>query len=330
MSSVTTLACVPATVRIGEYAIRPQREDDAGPVFDVIHECELAEFGANWITEADLRVARSLMDLERDAWVVEDPGGSVIGAAAMRLSQPLAMFAFVSLLPAYRGRGIGTELLRLTEARAEEAIPEAPEGMRVVLRQNVGPHNEAARRLLEANGYPFARRFWTMAIDLADEPPPPVWPPGVRVAPLAPGEERIVFDAMDEAFADHWGYVPFDFEEWRRWMVDRPEADPSLWRLVWDGGELAAAALNRIRGEEGWVNVLGVRRRWRRRGLGLALLRESFREFRRRGLPQALLGVDSENRSGATQLYERAGMHVARSSDTHEKVLRDGAEPTRG
>lgn len=314
---------------VGDCTIRRQREVDYQPVFDVIHECELSDFGAHWLTEADLSVAQSLMDLERDAWVVEDRRGSVIGVAGVRVSQPVAMFAFVSVLPTYRGRGIGTELLHLTEARAEEVAPQAPEGTRVVLRQNVGPHNDDARRLLEANGYPLVRRFWTMAIDLADEPPAPEWPPAVRVAPLAAGEERTVFDAMDEAFADHWGYAPFDFEEWRRWMVDREGADPSLWRLVWDGNELAAAALNRIRGDEGWVNVLGVRRRWRRQGLGIALLRESFREFRRRGLQQALLGVDSENTTGATKLYERAGMQVARTSDTHEKVLREGAEPTR-
>src|SRR5438067_721482 len=184
MSSASTLGCMAATVRrVGEYTIRRQRENDARSIFELVHECELADFGANWLTEGDLRVARSLMDLERDAWVVEDPGGSVIGAAAVRVSQPLAMFAFVSLLPAHRGRGIGTELLRLIEARAEEVVPEAPEGMRVVLHQNVGPTDDNARRLLEAHGYPFTRRFWTMAIDLAEEPPAPEWPPGVRVGP---------------------------------------------------------------------------------------------------------------------------------------------------
>jgi ribosomal protein S18 acetylase RimI-like enzyme len=75
------------------------------------------------------------------------------------------------------------------------------------------------------------------------------------------------------------------------------------------------------------VGVLGVRRPWRRRGLGLALLHASFREFRARGLPRALLGVDSENTTGATRLYERAGMRVERTSDSYEKVLREGATP---
>jgi ribosomal protein S18 acetylase RimI-like enzyme len=245
----------------------------------------------------------------------------------MRVSQPVQMWAFVSVLPAHRGRGIGTALLHATEARAAARAPHAPEGMRAVLRQNVGPYNEGSRRFLEAHGYSFVRRFWTMRIDLDAEPPAPEWPPGVRVAPLGAGEERAVFEAMEEAFLDHWGNVPREYEEWRAWTVDRDDHDPSLWRLVWDGDELAAASLNSIRLEEGWVGVLGVRRPWRRRGLGLALLHESFREFRARGLPRALLGVDSENTTGATRLYERAGMRVERTSDSYEKVLREGATP---
>src|SRR5438046_2429634 len=110
-----------ATVsEVGGYVIRRQRPDDVGPVFEVIHQGELEEFGGRWMTKEDLHVALSLMDPERDTWVVEAPGGAVVGSAAVRVSQPLAMFAFVSLLAAHHGRGIGSELLRLTEARAVE------------------------------------------------------------------------------------------------------------------------------------------------------------------------------------------------------------------
>ena len=69
----------------------------------------------------------------------------------------------------------------------------------------------------------------------------------------------------------------------------------------------------------GWVDTLAVRRPWRRRGLGLALLLHSFRELRARGRERVGLGVDGENTTGAVRLYERAGMHVARRSDTYER-----------
>jgi ribosomal protein S18 acetylase RimI-like enzyme len=309
------------------YTVRRPRDADLLPALDATGEAELADFGARWLQEEDMRIAWSTMDRERDLWVVADEGGSVVASAGIRVSQPVQMWFWAPVRPAHRGRGLGTELLGLVEGRAAEVVPDAPADTRVILRQFVGERNESARRLLTAHGYRFTRRFWTMAIDLDEEPPAPKWPPEVRVASLEAGQERAVFDAMADAFADHWGFVPEDFDRWRAWTVDRDSFDATLWRLVWDGDELAAASMNALRGEEGWVNVLGVRRRWRRRGIALALLHESFREFRRRGTPRVLLGVDSENPTGATRLYERAGMHVERTMDNYEKVLRDGADP---
>jgi ribosomal protein S18 acetylase RimI-like enzyme len=76
----------------------------------------------------------------------------------------------------------------------------------------------------------------------------------------------------------------------------------------------------------GWVNQLAVLRPWRRKGLGIALLLHSFAEFYRRGIVNVGLGVDAQNLTGATRLYERAGMHVALQHDTYEKELRAGQE----
>jgi ribosomal protein S18 acetylase RimI-like enzyme len=75
-----------------------------------------------------------------------------------------------------------------------------------------------------------------------------------------------------------------------------------------------------------WVNTLGVRRAWRNRGLGQALLLHSFGEFYRRGKRKAGLGVDATNLTGATRLYEKVGMRVYREFIQYEKVLRDGNE----
>ena len=69
-----------------------------------------------------------------------------------------------------------------------------------------------------------------------------------------------------------------------------------------------------------------MRRPWRHMGLGMALLLHSFREFYRRGTHKVGLSVDSQNLTGATRLYERAGMHVARQYDTYQKELRPGVE----
>jgi ribosomal protein S18 acetylase RimI-like enzyme len=78
--------------------------------------------------------------------------------------------------------------------------------------------------------------------------------------------------------------------------------------------------------ELGWVDTLGVRRPWRKHGLGLALLRHSFSEYYQRGFRKVGLGVDASSLTGAVRLYEKAGMHVHRQYDRYEKVLRDGVE----
>jgi ribosomal protein S18 acetylase RimI-like enzyme len=106
--------------------------------------------------------------------------------------------------------------------------------------------------------------------------------------------------------------------------------DPSLWFLAVNGDNIAGIALclseARGRPELGWVSVLGVRPAWRGQGLGLALLKHAFAEFHRRGKRTVGLAVDSESLTGATRLYERAGMHVARDGRSYERVLRAGRE----
>jgi mycothiol synthase len=178
--------------------------------------------------------------------------------------------------------------------------------------------DEGAADRLSARGYRVIRSSYQMAIDLDDDPPAPEWPTGIEVRTPERDEERAVYEAHQEAFEDHWDYVR---DPWERWTAHHvgPHADPTLWFLAVDGDEIAGLALCRARpGDEGWVDELGVRRRWRRRGIATALLRHAFREFRSRGLRRARLGVDAENTTGAVRLYEQVGMTQVRRYDTYE------------
>jgi ribosomal protein S18 acetylase RimI-like enzyme len=106
--------------------------------------------------------------------------------------------------------------------------------------------------------------------------------------------------------------------------------DPTLWFLAMDGDEIAGVSLCRPKSnddpEMGYVSNLSVRRPWRKRGIGLALLQHSFGEFYRRGKRKAGLGVDAENLTGALRLYENAGMHIHLAFDLFEKTVRSGRE----
>jgi mycothiol synthase len=209
-------------------------------------------------------------------------------------------------------------LLEVAEARAvDRARPGA-------LLRTIVSTGDAAETLLAAAGYRLIRHDLEMDIDLAAGLPAPQWPAGVEVRTFCPGDERTVWEAGMDAFADHWEYTPEPFDRWAHEHLERPGFDPTLLFLPLDGERVTGLCLCLVKpGDEplGWIQILGVRPPWRRRGLGLALLRHSFHEFRARGLDRAGLEVDGENVTGAVRLYERAGMRVSHRTETYEKVL---------
>jgi mycothiol synthase len=103
--------------------------------------------------------------------------------------------------------------------------------------------------------------------------------------------------------------------------MDNPSYDPTLWLVAIEGGRPVAALIGTVDVEEnrGWVSELGVLRSHRGRGIGAALLRRAFAAFADRGLRDVMLNVDAENPTGATQLYERAGMRVVNRWDLWER-----------
>jgi ribosomal protein S18 acetylase RimI-like enzyme len=137
--------------------------------------------------------------------------------------------------------------------------------------------------------------------------------------------------ADDEAFRDHYGYSEHPFDHWLHY-VSQPFFRPDLTVVAEDAatGEVAGFCTIVVNGEEnkrigiqrGWIDILGVRRPWRKRGLGTALLLKCLRDLRGNGLVQAALGCDSENVTGATRIYDRVGFAVAKTRAAFSKAMR--------
>lgn len=244
-------------------------------------------------------------------------GGELVGAAGLWDEDDACERVFMNVTVHPPDPDVAAALLDWAEARGAEIV-----GGRGALRA-AAMSGDALGDELRRRGYDLVRHFFTMEVELAEEPSPPEWPDGIAVRTLEAGEERRVYEAMNEAFADHWDFRRIAFDRWRAFMTDSADHDPSLWFLAVDGDEIAGAALCRSERRPGTahVAVLGVRPRWRRRGLGRALLLHAFREFRRRSRTKADLGVDAENPTGAVRLYEQAGMYVAARRDTYVKQL---------
>ena len=267
--------------------------------------------------------------LETDAWVVTDPTGKVVGYEIFE-----NRFAHAALRgdgyvdPEYLNLGIGGCLLEELEGRARLEIPLAPPDLRVNLRITMGSKEKNAHAIHTEAGFKPIRYTWQMEINLDEEPAPTGLPENVELRPFDLSmHNHPVYLADEDAFRDHFGHTPETYETWQAHVSGHPEFDPALWFIAWDGEQVAGFSLCRPRQGIGWVGTLGVRRPWRKHGLGMALLKHSFKQLYRHGFNTIGLMVDASNPTGATRLYERAGMHTTSQFVTYEKELRPGREP---
>lgn len=263
--------------------------------------------------------------LETDAFVVETSDGQIVGYEEFENIHGHAVLGGDGYVhPEFLGRGIGTSLMRALEARAREEMKLADPDLRVFIRNGMAMGDKISREMHENEGFTPVRYSWRMEITLNGAPPEPKFPEGVELRPFSMEQDRAVYEAHEEAFSDHWGHVRRPYEDWVHRFSER---DSSLWFIAWDGDQVAGYSLCRFRMGIGWVGTLGVRRAWRKRGLGEALLLHSFAEFHKRDMKVIGLGVDAANPTGATRLYQKAGMKIAAEFVIYEKELRPGRDP---
>jgi len=324
------------------YAERAWRLQDAEAIAEMINAYSKQVSGRETVALDSVRAQLEMpgLDLSTDTRLVLSPEGELAAAGfAIDLSDPhVKVQASGYVRHENQRRGIGTWLADWIEGRAREAIERAPEGARVSLLQTTDDRDESAKRLLESRGYEIVRHFWRMAVDLDDAGSNPVWPDGITVTTLGAGVDlRQAYRAGREAFEDHWGHVetPEDegFERFTHRLRTDPDIDMSLRFVAMDGDEMVGVcyATPREGTDEttGYVEVLGVRPTWRKRGIALALLHHSFGELRKRGLHACALHVDSESLTGATRLYESAGMSISELNHAYELELSPGVELSR-
>lgn len=303
--------------------------DDLKSVVEVSQASELAEMGRIRSSEAGLRSAWEVTghDLTKDNWLVTEPAGRIVAYTSVGHRDVSRMYTHLRVHPDYVSLELYAPLLGLVVERAWELVAEAREDARVTLNTFCPEKSTVYRQAVEQAGFAHVRSDWLMRIDMEAPPPAPVWPEHVELRPYTPDMLYAVFEADNEAFHDHWGHMPAQFDAWQTWTVKREDGfDPGLWFLAFEGDEIAGFALCGYEHGEAWVGELGVRRPWRRKGLGLALLYAAFGEFYRRGTRSVVLNVDSQNLTGATRLYTRAGMRPVEQTDMYQLELRPGIE----
>jgi GNAT superfamily N-acetyltransferase len=191
-------------------------------------------------------------DPGRDAFIVEIDGAIVaFGRMWWRIEHGgTRIFPHVGgVHPAWRGRGIGRTLLHRKEQRVREIAAAQPVGNPWLLHAFVADTETAYQALLRDEGYAPVRYAFEMVRPMLDALPDAPLPDGLVLRAAHAEHYRAIWEAIQEAFRDHWGSFPTTEWHYQQWLND-PNFDPALWRVAWDGDQIAGVTLGEIRTAE--------------------------------------------------------------------------------
>ena len=308
----------------------------AGPIdYQVIADifnADASGSGGNWIVTGE-EVALSFenqenLDVSTGLRLVEVDGkpiGYVIVRWMQEVGGPRIYRHMCKLVPDWKGRGIGTAMLAWAQHRLQEIAADHDFEPKV-FRTNTETDSEGVAALLERNGYRAIEHEATLVRPDLEDIPEASLPAGLEIRPVTEDQLRTIFDADIEAFRDHWGFVEPDEGDWVRFL-EFSYRDETLWKVAWDGDRIAGQVrsfINTLENESfdrkrGWTEFISTSRDWRGRGVATALICESLRELKKRGMEEAALGVHVENPHGAMRLYERLGFAVQSRGAVFEK-----------
>ncbi len=307
------------------FTMRPAVMEDAAALANLIALRDRLDYPPDLdyqpeYTVEDLQAEWQSLDLAAASRVVLAPDGQLAGYLGVttgfvdvaRTQQYVGIHSFSGVHPAFVGQGIGTALLRFAQTWVWQQHPTG--SLRLIAWIN--PRNERARRLVTREGFLADHHSVVeMKVKLSQEPAPAQWPAGISVRAFQPGQDDTLVKATIEEAFDR------PFTHWDQVYTNRADFDPTFWHLAWDGEQLAGVLIGVPNPALGWIDQLGVRPAWRRRGIGQALLQHAIRDFYQRGLRTVALSVSLNNQHGALRLYECAGMQIGSQIDRYSKPV---------
>ena len=232
--------------------------------------------------------------------------------------------------PAMCGLGIGRRLLAWQVERAVESLRACDPAIPWYVRAYEWDWIEPAHHLYRRLGLRPVRWFEDLLRDL-ETPLEVEDPTDVEIVEWAAIDDEAGRRVTNESFADHWGSTPRDEEAWRHLLSSSDMRLDLSFAAVADG-EVVGVCINghfpqdiestgRV---EGWIEILGVTRPYRRRGVAASLIARSLEAFRSAGFTHAMIGVDADSPTGASGLYRRLGFQPLLRSVAHELEVPHG------
>jgi mycothiol synthase len=257
--------------------------------------------------------------------------GYVRGWWWAELAGPVIYCHLGFVLPAWRRKGIGRAMLHWMQGRQRAIASTSTSGTEHIFQVSATQYEVGLTALLRGDGFQPTRYFFSMVRPHLDDIQDFALPAGVALRPALPEHYRAIWDTSRAAFAQHWGMGKDDQNAYDNWLKQTDIFQPQLWQVAWDivsnqiVGQIRTyiyEPYNRnFQRQRGWTEFVSVHKDWRKRGLARALVSHSLRAQRDAGMTESALGVDSENATGATRVYEACGFHVVKTNTVYRKPL---------
>lgn len=231
----------------------------------------------------------------------------------------------IDVVPERRGEGVEEELIRLAieylkgrgvrraTARAEQTEP-------------------WKQHLLLGSDFSSVRHFYRMVCRGSGALPERGLPPGTTVShrmlkDLTDAEVEEFSEVINDTFVDHFEFAPEPSWRWIKWrdaceepwMVALAKSGPRNVALCITEDSRSFNAEQGVR--SGWIEVLGVRKDQRGKGIGTAMLVDGMNWLRGMGHDTVHIGVDAEN-ARALGLYKSVGFVVENESQAYHRILK--------
>lgn len=314
------------------FSVRPVSLDDVDALFALMAASAFAAVGETDVTRDEVvdNLSHVTLDLAHDTWLVLDAAASVVGYSVVYHDNDERVFVDPYVHPDLDEQTYQATFAWLMQAGLAQLRHYLPESAGTTVIVSSGCYRGETRQssALLAHGMTLARTYFRMRRELSPSDVIVVeLPPGVTVrAPnLADDDERhVVHKIATDSFREHHGFVEETSDAFWADFGRTPLFDPTQWWVAYVDGVPAGLLIgNEVRAAENgaYIPTLGVLPAYRGRGVAKTLLRLAFSEFARRGRTSVSLGVDSENATGATTLYESVGMTSTLTIDFYELTM---------
>jgi mycothiol synthase len=230
----------------------------------------------------------------------------------------------LGVIPEFRRKGIGKELVRKAILSLEER------GMKIAEAEWVR-EGKLACNLFESMGFSLIRVQSNMRADLSKVPSKIGEYEGLAIRRMEKNPEDIkLFNwILNETFKEHFDFRPETVEETTHWVMDSPWCDVAEYYFGYMGNQLVGFVAVGIDSKfvehsgikRGWINVIGVLKSDRRKGVGAMLILHGMKNLKSRGMTEAYLGVDDSNPTKAMELYKKVGFQVVQKYLTYLKRI---------